>query len=413
MTGEESFGGEQAGLLENRRKESLMDARRLATFAWLAMLAPIGAARADPKVESIFAKARQVVTNARTLQAEGIWNFTMGGKTEGTLLVRLMKPNLGWITTNGPDGKPASLNICDGNEFVDVRMAQKEYDRTPVAASYGGPGLLRNLPPLRTFHHPAFLTAGPEHRYAGTKEANGKTYQVVEMEGKPPPEGPTPFFVGRTRYFFGPDGLLEGTESEVKQGDRSGTRSFWLTKVRLNVPMTAGEFAYTPPADFKSNVGGPEAEQARMAADLLKEGTVAPEFRLPAPEGNELSLTTARKGKKAVLINFWFCRCSPCREEMPHLQKIYDDLKAKGLEIVAVNAFDSASEVSQYVKDNKLTFKIVLGDSGEQFTLGKTYGMSGFPTSYLVDAATGKIIWRGLIFTEEALREALANIGLK
>jgi hypothetical protein len=41
------------------------------------------------------------------------------------------------------------------------------------------------------------------------------------------------------------------------------------------------------------------------------------------------------------------------------------------------------------------------------------YGVRGFPTSYLVDATTGKIVWRGLIFTEEALREALANMGLQ
>jgi thiol-disulfide isomerase/thioredoxin len=392
-----------------------MDTRRRAALAWLALLAPIGAARSDPKVEAIFAKARQVVTSARTLQAEGIWNFTMGGKTEGTLLVRLMKPNLGWITMNGSDGKPESLWICEGNEFVKVTMARKEFLRTSEAASYGGEwgGLLVSFPPLRTFYHPAFLTAGPEHRYAGTKETNGKTYQVVEIAGKTPPEGHTPFFEGRTRYFFGPDGLLEGTESEVKQGDRSGTRSFWLTKVKLNVPMTAAQFAYMPPADFKDDTGGPEAEQARMAADLLKEGAVAPEFRLPTPEGSELSLTAARKRKKAVLINFWFCRCSPCREEMPHLQKVYDDLKEKELEIVAVNANDSAADITQYVNDNKLTFKIVMGGSGEQYTLGKTYGVLGYPTSYLVDAATGKIVWRGLIFTEEALREALANMGLK
>jgi hypothetical protein len=260
-------------------------------------------------VEALFAKARKVVTRARTLQAEMIWNFTAGGKTDGTVfLVRVMKPDLGWIAMKGSDGKTESLWICDGNEFVDVRVAHKEFLRTPVATSYGGEwgGLLARFPPLRIFYHPAFLTAGPEHRFAGTREANGKSYQVVETEGKTPPEGHTPFFEGRTRFFFGPDGLLEGSESEVKQGDVSGTVSFWLKKVKLNVPMTAGQFAYTPPADFKSLAGGPEAERARQAPTLLKLGAKAPDFRLPTPEGSELSLTAARKEKKAVLINFWF-----------------------------------------------------------------------------------------------------------
>jgi hypothetical protein len=284
-----------------------MDTRRRAALAWLALFAPIGAAQADPRVEAIFAKARKDVTSARTLQAEAMQSFTQDGKTaNGLISLRLMKPNLGWITMKGSDGKPEWLAICDGNDFVDANMARKEYDRTPVATTYGGPGLLRNLPPLRAFHHPAFLTAGPEHRYAGTKEANGRTYQVIEMEGKPPPEGRTPFFVGRTRYFFGPDGLLEGSEYEVKQQDRWGTMSFWLTKVKLNVPMTAAQFAYTPPADFKYLGRESEAERARGAASLLKTGVRAPDFRLPTPEGGELSLRAARKGKKAVLINFWF-----------------------------------------------------------------------------------------------------------
>jgi hypothetical protein len=65
------------------------------------------------------------------------------------------------------------------------------------------------------------------------------------------------------------------------------------------------------------------------------------------------------------------------------------------------------------VKEAKLTFKIVMGGNVEQSALGKAYGVRGYPTNYLVDAATGTIVWRGTIFNEDALREALANMGLK
>jgi hypothetical protein len=83
------------------------------------------------------------------------------------------------------------------------------------------------------------------------------------------------------------------------------------------------------------------------------------------------------------------------------------------LEIVAVNANDSAADITHYVNDNKLTFQIVMGGSGEQYTLGNAYGVRGYPTNYLMDAATGKIVWRGTIFNEEALRDTLADMGLK
>jgi hypothetical protein len=69
--------------------------------------------------------------------------------------------------------------------------------------------------------------------------------------------------------------------------------------------------------------------------------------------------------------------------------------------------------INQYVKEAKLTFKVVMGGIVEQTTVGKAYGVRGYPTNYLVDAATGKIVWRGTLFDEEVLRDALANIGLK
>jgi hypothetical protein len=54
-----------------------------------------------------------------------------------------------------------------------------------------------------------------------------------------------------------------------------------------------------------------------------------------------------------------------------------------------------------------------MGGSGEQYTLGKAYGVRAYPTNYLVDAATGKILWRGVGFNEEALRAALAKAGVQ
>ena len=87
-------------------------------------------------------------------------------------------------------------------------------------------------------------------------------------------------------------------------------------------------------------------------------------------------------------------------------------MKEKGLEIVAVNANDSEAVITKYVNENKFTFKIVRGGSGEEYTLGKAYGVQAYPTNYLVDS-TGKIVWRGIGFNEAALRDALAKLELK
>lgn len=64
------------------------------------------------------------------------------------------------------------------------------------------------------------------------------------------------------------------------------------------------------------------------------------------------------------------------------------------------------------MNEGKFTFKIVMGGSGQEYTLGKAYGVMAYPTNYLVDAS-GKIVWRGVGFNEAAMREALEQMGLK
>jgi peroxiredoxin len=99
--------------------------------------------------------------------------------------------------------------------------------------------------------------------------------------------------------------------------------------------------------------------------------------------------------------------------EFPHLQKIYDELKEKGLELVAVNTGDSEEVITKYAKENNFTFKIVMGGSGKEYTLGKAYGVQAYPTNYLVDANTGNILWRSVGFDEASMRAALEKAGLK
>lgn len=53
-----------------------------------------------------------------------------------------------------------------------------------------------------------------------------------------------------------------------------------------------------------------------------------------------------------------------------------------------------------------------MGGSGEQYTLGKAYGVQAYPTNYLVDS-DGKVAWRGVGFNEPELREALAKLGVE
>lgn len=111
----------------------------------------------------------------------------------------------------------------------------------------------------------------------------------------------------------------------------------------------------------------------------LKEGTRSIDFTLSDLAGKKVSLASF-KGK-LVFLNFWATWCPPCRAEMPAMERLYQKLKDKGLEILAVDLQEDAKTVQKFVKDNKLSFKVVLDADGR---MGATYGARSIPTTYMV-----------------------------
>ncbi len=113
-----------------------------------------------------------------------------------------------------------------------------------------------------------------------------------------------------------------------------------------------------------------------------EEGHLAPDFTLKTLEGHTVRLSELR-GQKVVLINFWATWCPPCRIEMPAMQQIYSEYKAKGLEILAVNIEpDAQEEIRDFVKELRLTFPILL-DPDMKIT--RNFRLIGLPVSILID----------------------------
>ena len=78
---------------------------------------------------------------------------------------------------------------------------------------------------------------------------------------------------------------------------------------------------------------GPAADRA-AAAPLV--GAPAPPFAATSFDGQRFD-TRALRGR-VVLLHFWATWCDACRTEMPALQRVYAELHARGLELLAVSA---------------------------------------------------------------------------
>lgn len=110
-------------------------------------------------------------------------------------------------------------------------------------------------------------------------------------------------------------------------------------------------------------------------------GQPAPDFTFPDLHGKEVSLSDYRG--KVVLVNIWATWCGPCRDEMPSMQRLYERLKGKDFEILAVSIDSTGSKaVAPFMEELNLTFPALLDPEGKIRTL---YGITGVPESYVVD----------------------------
>ena len=115
--------------------------------------------------------------------------------------------------------------------------------------------------------------------------------------------------------------------------------------------------------------------------DLIKPSRekVAEDFTLATPGGTSFRLSEHRG--KAVLVNFWATWCPPCREEMPAMERLYQQYRDR-LVLVAVSLDTDPKVVAPFVREQKLTFPIALDPQAE---VANKYGVRALPSSFVVD----------------------------
>jgi peroxiredoxin len=89
-------------------------------------------------------------------------------------------------------------------------------------------------------------------------------------------------------------------------------------------------------------------------------GAAAPAFTLRDINGASVSLSDF-KGK-VVLLNFWATWCGPCKQEMPHLDKLDKDFGPQGFKVLSISTDDAraASKVKPYIKGRGYGFTVLL-----------------------------------------------------
>jgi thiol-disulfide isomerase/thioredoxin len=127
----------------------------------------------------------------------------------------------------------------------------------------------------------------------------------------------------------------------------------------------------------------------------------APEIKAGAWLNSEPLTLAALKGKIAV-IEFWATWCPPCRQSIPHLAKMHQEYKDKGVVMISLSN-ENLETVKPFAEKNGMTWPLGIGSNS-----GTDYGVQGIPKAFIV-GKDGTFLWSGhpMNGLEEALKAAV------
>ncbi|MFR0358934.1 TlpA family protein disulfide reductase [Streptomyces sediminimaris] len=141
------------------------------------------------------------------------------------------------------------------------------------------------------------------------------------------------------------------------------------------------------------------------------ERDAAPDLSGKTVDGGRLDVRDY-KGK-VVVVNVWGSWCAPCRAEAPNFEKVYQDLKAKGVRFVGINTRDtSVQNAVAFEKRQGVSYPSLYDPTGKlmlRFKKG-TLNLQTIPSTLVLDRE-GKIAARSLApLSEEKLRKMIAPV---
>lgn len=122
----------------------------------------------------------------------------------------------------------------------------------------------------------------------------------------------------------------------------------------------------------------------------LPERPVAPEFSLVDAGGKTHRLADYRG--RPVIVNFWATWCPPCREEMPSMQRGWEQVRDEGVAMLAINVGEDEETVAAFAASYAVDFPLLLDPDS---AVVQSWPVKGLPTTFVVDPE-GRLVYRAI-----------------
>lgn len=135
---------------------------------------------------------------------------------------------------------------------------------------------------------------------------------------------------------------------------------------------------------------------APLAGATKELGEIAPELQISTWINGQGVTLAAGRGEKIYVLDFWATWCQPCVISIPHLQKLQEKYRDKGIVFIGITDEPEAA-VRPFVQKQgeRMDYLVAIDDArrtGAEYM--DAFGARGLPYAFIVDRE-GRVAWHG------------------
>jgi thiol-disulfide isomerase/thioredoxin len=88
---------------------------------------------------------------------------------------------------------------------------------------------------------------------------------------------------------------------------------------------------------------------------------------------------------QVVVLNVWGAWCGPCREEMPGLQQIHEQMRPEGVTLLGIDVRDSADAARDFMVDRGITYPSIYDNPGRSLLALRGFPRNTVPSTVVLD----------------------------
>lgn len=291
-------------------------------------------------------------------------------------------------------GNKASRPIFMDGQPIKVNIVSK-------AGTYKGKPTTNEDAVITGSRQQAVLQNGEALHFSASMMSLGRMFSLVKVKDKGEAA-----IDSVSKLFNTVDSALQVSIKEYMDSTRNdyATTCFFTDHLFKNKTYTEVLGYYNNLTDrVKKSSAGIELKKEIQQMGTVNIGGIAPDIKLPTPEGKEFSLHSLRG--HIVLLDFWASWCGPCLREMPNVKALYEKYHSKGLEILGVSLDEKKDDWVAAIAKKQLPWHHVSSLKGWKCPAAAQFNVTGIPRMYILDKS-GKIIAQDLRGEELAKKMA-------